>query len=91
MFVLAVYIVAFIIAADPPTSGEPLIDFILQAGPTGLLALGLFAFFKGWIVPGREVTRVRAERDRALAYMEKQAELTQRAIELSSEKSSGAS
>lgn len=76
----------FIAAA--PSSGDPLLDFLLQAGASGVLCFIVIGFLRGWIVPGRELTRVTAERDRALELVYKQAELTQRAIELSSEKSS---
>jgi hypothetical protein len=69
------------------TSGDPLLDFLLQGGAVGVLSFIVIGFLKGWIVAGRELTRVTAERDRALELVYKQAELTQRAIELSAEKS----
>lgn len=75
------------------TSGDPLLDFLLQAGAAGVMAFVIIGFLRGWIVTGRELAKaqadkevIREERDRALELVYKQAELTQRAIDLSSEK-----
>lgn len=63
--------------------GNPLIDLLLQGGAIGVLAFVVITFLKGWIVRGEEVDVVRKERDRALDLVYKQAELTQRALEVS--------
>lgn len=96
MIVYAAMYVGFVLAAGE-TSGNPLLDWLIQAGATGVLALAVVAFLRGWVVPGaaarreieqaqRETELIRAERDRALELVYTQAELTQRAIDLSAEK-----
>lgn len=62
-------------------TGDPLIDWLSQAGATAILAFVVISFFKGWIVRGVEVEKIRAERDKALELVYKQAEITQRALE----------
>jgi hypothetical protein len=70
------------------TSGDPLLDWLSKAGALGILALDLVAFLRGWVVTGREHTRVLHERDRAIELVYKQAEATNRALEVA-EKAKG--
>lgn len=74
-----------ILAAATPT-GNPMIDWIANAGAVGVLAFIVVGFVKGWIVPGTAHNRVIAEKNRALDLVYKQAELTQRALEVAEEK-----
>lgn len=75
------------------SSGDPLLDLLLQAGASGILAFVVVAFLRGWIIPQSVLENERAEkevlrkeRDRALELVYKGYDLTQRAIDLSSEK-----
>lgn len=74
-----------------------MVDWLSRVGSLGILSFVTVGFLQGWIVPGKssradvdacrkEIDRIRAERDRALELVYKQAELTQRAIEVSAEK-----
>jgi hypothetical protein len=82
------------------TTGEPFLDALINGGPIAFFAIGLFAFYKGWIVPGSQIDelnkqadkqleacekredQLRTERDRALELVYKQAEATNRALEV---------
>lgn len=68
-------------------SGDPLVDWLTKAGPIGILAYVVVAFMKGWIVPGAaaraSLEETRAQRDKALELVYKQAEISTRALELS--------
>jgi hypothetical protein len=60
---------------------DPLLQWLSNAGSLGILAAGVLAFLRGWIVPGTVATQLREERDKALEYMYKQADIAQRALE----------
>lgn len=62
---------------------DPLLQWLSTVGATGILALGVVAFLRGWIVPGKWYEQVREERDRALELVYKQAGLAQRTVDLS--------
>jgi hypothetical protein len=62
-------------------SPDPLLQWLSNAGSLGILAAGVLAFLRGWIVPGTVAAQLRDERDRALEYMYKQADVAQRALE----------
>lgn len=64
-------------------SQDPLLQWLSTVGGTGILALGVVAFLRGWIVPGKWYEQVREERDRALDLVYKQAGLAQRTVDLS--------
>lgn len=68
------------------SSGNPLVDFLAQAGALGVLAVGCVAFMKGWIVRGSEVTQLRAERDKAMAFMEDMAKVAAKSLEIAEKK-----
>lgn len=63
-------------------SGDPLLDWLSNAGALGVLATAVLAFLRGWIVPGSVAKELREERDRALDLVYKQADIAQRALEL---------
>jgi len=72
------------------SSGDPIIDWLSRGGAIGTLAAGLVSFMRGWIYPSSTVNRLadeilqlRAERDKALDLVYKQAEISSRALELS--------
>lgn len=69
-------------APDRPT-GEPILDWLISAGPVGILALVAWAFLTGRIVPASTLNDVRVERDRALDLVYKQADIAGRALEVS--------
>ena len=60
---------------------DPLLQWLSNAGSLGILAAGVLAFLRGWIVPGTVANQLRLERDRALELVYKQADLTARALE----------
>jgi hypothetical protein len=62
-------------------TGDPLLDWLAQAGMGGVLAFVVVGFIRGWIVPGSHLTREREEKDRALDLVYAQAEIAQRALE----------
>lgn len=68
------------------TTGEPVLDWLSQAGSVGVLAFLVVAFMRGWLVSGTECQRVRDERDKALDLVYKQAEVAQRALEVGEKK-----
>lgn len=51
---------------------DPLLEWLSSAGTLGVLAFGVIAFVRGWIVTGSAHMRVIAERDRCfdLLYAE---------------------
>lgn len=63
-------------------SGDPLLDYLSQAGSVAILAAGVIAFLRGWIVPGKRYDEMRAERDRAVAVAERHAAVADRALEV---------
>lgn len=72
------------------SSGDPLLDWLINnASAVGVLALLVVGFLRGWIVTGREHTRVISERDRAMELVYTQAEATARALEIAEKKSGG--
>jgi hypothetical protein len=62
-------------------SQDPLLQWLSNAGSLGILAAGVLAFLRGWVVSGAAHARVLAERDRALDLVYKQAEIAERALE----------
>lgn len=60
---------------------DPLLQWLSNAGSLGILAAGVLAFLRGWIVPGTVANQLRDERDRALELVYKQADVAQRALE----------
>ena len=62
-------------------STDPLLQWLSNAGSLGILAAGVLAFLRGWIVPGSVANQLRDERDRALELVYKQADVAQRALE----------
>jgi hypothetical protein len=71
-------------------TGDPLLDWLAQAGSVGILSFIVIAFLKGWIVSGsvakerlRECTE---QRDKALELVYKHAEIATRALEVSEKK-----
>lgn len=70
------------------TTPEPnLIDWLQNAGSIGILAAAVVAFLRGWVVPGAVCKQLREERDRALELVYKQAQLAERALEVSERRS----
>lgn len=69
------------------SSGDPILDWLSKAGSLGILSFIIVAFIRGWIVPGRDYDSIRAERDKALDLVYKQAEIAQRALEVGEKKS----
>jgi hypothetical protein len=63
------------------TGSDPLLQWLSNAGSLGILAAGVLAFLRGWIVSGAAHGRVLAERDRAMDMVYKQADIAQRALE----------
>jgi hypothetical protein len=61
-------------------SGDPLLDYLSQAGAVAILAAGVIGFLRGWIVPGRRYDEIKAERDRAVAVADRHAEIADRAL-----------
>ena len=61
---------------------DPLLQWLSNAGALGVLAAGVIAFLRGWIVTGSAHGRVLKERDRAMDLVYKQAEIAQRALEV---------
>lgn len=62
------------------TPGDPLLDYLSQAGAMAILAAGVIAFLRGWIVPGKRYDEIKAERDRAVAVADRHAEVADRAL-----------
>jgi len=80
------------------STGDPLIDLLLNGTPYAILVAIIIAFFTGRILPGKqvekqianmetkhdkEIAQLREERDTALAFVRTQAEIAQRALEVS--------
>jgi hypothetical protein len=68
------------------SSTDPLLQWLSSAGSLGILAAGVIAFLRGWIVPGSVAVQLRLERDRALELVYKQADIAQRALEQAEKK-----
>jgi hypothetical protein len=74
-------ILFFIQFTSDPSSGDPLLDWLKNnASAVGILAFLVIALMRGWLVTGREAELMRAERDRALDLVYKQADLTSAAL-----------
>jgi hypothetical protein len=69
----------------PPES--PTWTWLTQSGAVGVLATGIIAFARGWVVPGTEYRRVCQERDAALAHLSKFTDITLRSLEVAERKS----
>jgi hypothetical protein len=67
-------------------AGDPTADWLGRATGPVVLALVVLALLRGTLVTGREADALRAERDKALDLVYKQAEVTQRALEVSERK-----
>ena len=68
------------------SSGDPILDWLSQAGGLGVMAFGVIAFMKGWIVSGaaseKALSEVMAQRDKAMELVYKHAEISMRALEV---------
>ena len=71
----------WLLLAAAQGSADPLLQWLSNAGALGILAAGVLAFTRGWIVSGAAHGRLMAERDRALEMVYKQADIAQRALE----------
>lgn len=76
------------------TTGDPTLDLLLNGTPYAILVVIIVAFFTGRIVPGKqvdkmeqrhgdEIAQLRQERDLALTFVRTQAEIAQRALDVS--------
>ena len=63
------------------SSGDPLLDWLSQAGMGGVLAFVVIGFIKGWIVSGSTHKEVLRREQRALDLVYAQAEIAQRALD----------
>lgn len=80
---LAIFLIA---AADSPvTTPLPSIDQIVGATPSGLLALGIFGFLRGWFIQGDLYERQVVRADTATAAAATANETTANAIRTVSE------
>jgi hypothetical protein len=61
---------------------NPTYSWLTQGGAIGVLAAIVIAFKIGWIVPGWAYKQMQQDRDRALAQLDKQGEIAQRALEV---------
>lgn len=78
--------VAAVISAVVST-GDPLLDWLKQnTSAVAVMAYVIVALQRGWLVTGRENSRVVKERDRALELVYTQAENTARALTVAAEK-----
>ena len=62
-------------------TGDPLLDWLAQAGMGGVLAFVVVGFIRGWIVSGSTHKEVLAREQRALDLVYAQAEIAQRALD----------
>lgn len=80
-----------------PSTGVPEVDWLTRIGSLGILAYGVVAFMRGWIVSGAAAKErlsemkgtcdeMRAQRDKALDLVYKHAEISTRALELGEKK-----
>ncbi len=67
---------------------DPYFQWLSQGGSLGILAIIVVGFKVGWIVPGWAYRQMRDDRDRALAQLDKQGEIAQRALEAAVRKGS---
>jgi hypothetical protein len=67
-------------------TGDPLLDWLAQAGMGGVLAFVVVGFMRGWIVSGATHKRVLEREERALDIVYAQAEIAQRALEAAERK-----
>jgi hypothetical protein len=65
---------------------DPTSDWLSKASGPAVLAFVVIALLNGWLVTGRENKALRLERDKALELVYKQAEVAQRALEVSERK-----
>lgn len=87
-FVIASALWLFFASSDG-TSGDLLIDWLSRGGAIAVLATAVVAFVRGWVFSGTvvkelhsEIDQLRAERDKALELVYKQAEISSRALEV---------
>jgi hypothetical protein len=78
---VASLVLALFIATVDPTA-----DWLGRASGPVVLGLVIVALLRGTLVTGREADGLRAERDKALELVYKQAEVAQRALEVSEKK-----
>ncbi len=67
---------------------DPYFQWLSQGGSLGILAIVVVGFKVGWIVPGWAYRQMRDDRDKALAQLDKQGEIAQRALEAAVRKGS---
>lgn len=67
-------------------NSDPLLQWLSNAGALGILAAGVLAFLRGWIVTGAAYKQAIDEKERALALVYKQAEIAQKALEAAERK-----
>jgi hypothetical protein len=67
---------------------DPYFQWLSQGGSLGILAIIVVGFKVGWIVPGWAYRQMRDDRDKALAQLDKQGEIAQRALEAAVRKGS---
>ncbi len=63
-------------------TSDPTFTWLTQGGSIGILAVVIVGFKMGWIVPGWAYRQMREDRDKALAQLDKQGEIAQRALEV---------
>lgn len=71
--------------AQAPTSGVN-IDWLSRATATAILAFGVIAFMREWIVPGPVYKRSVAERDRMFGILVQAQDSTEKTIEVAAKK-----
>lgn len=67
-------------------ASDPLTDWLGKAGGPAVLAFIIILLLRGDLVTGREAKQLRIERDRAVDLVYKQAEVTQRALDVAEKK-----
>lgn len=67
-------------------SGNPFIDFLTGAGVIGVLAYIVVAFQQGWIVTGKQLQKVEAERDKATALVYEMAQVAAKSLDIAEKK-----
>jgi len=68
------------------STGDPLLDWLAQAGAIGVLAFVVIGFVRGWIVPGPTHKKALEEKERALDLVYAQAAITQRTLDAAERK-----
>lgn len=71
------------LGADAP---DPLLQWLVSAGGTGVLALAVVAFLRGWVVPGSTHERVLSERDRLFSIVTETGQVADKTIDISQQR-----